>query len=407
MQDELTELGNAKYLESKYYEYIGKYNNANFIMIDFSNFKKINDTYGHDVGDKCLKTFANKLKIFFKKSILIRLHGDEFAVVTYRTEEEIKKLLDLIDLNINVEVESGLLPLKFGFNAGSTKVSEDLVNTQAKADYMMYYAKKNKNKYQAYDSEIFQKKLNEQLFLDDFGKKINTEDFSYYGRNLYDINDEETKFIQVYTKDLEGHNILSGLSYATLRKNSQIAKFDMFNLQNLIGKICMIENDNRFIINIDYKSLLSIKGLVDFLEHIKVSTINGISNIILSIDVSGIESNEYPITIELINLLNKIGFSIRLDKLDNSIADSLLEETSPDYIKVSTNSWKSIINNRKKEELLKLKLKMYALMGNDTSIIFEQIETEEELKRLKDISPDNTTLYSGNYYSRERKLELY
>ena len=50
---------------------------------------------------------------------------------------------------------------------------------------------------------------------------------------------------------------------------------------------------------------------------------------------------------------------------------------------------------------------MYTLMGNDTSIIFEQIETEEELKRLKDISPDNTTLYSGNYYSRERKLELY
>ena len=96
----------------------------------------------------------------------------------------------------------------------------------------------------------------------------------------------------------------------------------------------MIENDNRFIINVDYKSLLSIKSLVEFLEHIKVSTINGISNIILSIDVSGIESNEYPITIELINLLNKLGFSIRLDKLDNSIADSLLEETSPDYIKV-------------------------------------------------------------------------
>ena len=406
MFDELTGLGNGKYLESNYQEYIKNFNNANFIMIDFSNFKKINDTYGHDVGDKCLKTFANKLKIFFKNSLLIRLHGDEFALVTYRSEEEIKKLLDLIDLNINAEVSSGVLPLKFGFNAGSTKVNHDLANTQAKADYMMYYAKKNKNRYQAYDNEIFQMKINEELFLDDFGKKMNAEDFSYYGRNLYDYNNEETKFIQVYTKDLEGHNILSGLSYSTLRKNAQIAKFDMFNLQNLIGKISMIENDNNYIINIDYKSLLSIKSLVDFLKHIMVSTINGINNIVLSIDVSGIESNEYPITIELINLLNKLGFGIRLDKLDNSIADTLLEETNPDYIKVSTNSWKSIINNNKKEELLKLKIKMYTLMGNDTSIIFEQVETEEDLKRLKDISPDNTTLYSGNYYSKERKLEL-
>ena len=156
MFDELTGLGNGKYLEENYYEYIKNNEYSNFIMIDFSNFKKINDTYGHDVGDKCLKTFSNKLKIFFKNSLLIRLHGDEFVIVTNKNEEEIRKLIDLIDLNINAEVNSGVLPLKFGFNAGSTKTSENLANTQAKADYMMYYAKKNKINYQSYDKEIFE-----------------------------------------------------------------------------------------------------------------------------------------------------------------------------------------------------------------------------------------------------------
>lgn len=407
MFDELTGLGNGKYLEENYYEYIKNNEYSNFIMIDFSNFKKINDTYGHDVGDKCLKTFSNKLKIFFKNSLLIRLHGDEFVIVTNKNEEEIRKLIDLIDLNINAEVNSGVLPLKFGFNAGSTKTSENLANTQAKADYMMYYAKKNKINYQSYDKEIFEKKIKEDIFLEDFGKRLNAEDFSYYGRNLYDSNSNETKFIQVYTKDLDGNNILSGLSYSTLRKNAQIAKFDMFNLQNLIGKISMIENDNTYFINIDYKSLLSVKSLVDFLEHIKLSTINGIDNIVLSIDISGIESNEYPITIELINLLSKLGFGIRLDKLDNTIADNLLEETNPDYIKISTNQWKNNLNNKKKLELLKLKIKMYSMIGNDTSIIFEQVETEDEIKYLQDLSPDNSTLYSGNYYSDEKKLKLY
>ena len=406
MFDELTGLGNSKYLEKEYPKYINEHKNANYIMIDFSSFKKINDTYGHDVGDKCLILFADKIRKLFTDSLLVRLHGDEFVIVTYSDEEKIKKLFEKVEEEIKLAVKEGIIPLKFGFNAGSVQTKSDLNEIQNKADYMMYYAKKSKIDYQPYKKDIYQTKLNQESFLLDFSKRLSAEDFSYYGRDLYNEENENAKLIQVYTKDRNGNNILSGLSYSTLRNNSQISKFDMFNIQKLINKISMIDTDYNYFINIDYKSLLSVKGMMDFIQYVKENTINGINNVILSIDLSGIETNEYPITIEIINLLSKLGFKIRLDKVDNKIADYLLEETSPNYVKVSTNLWKSVIDNYKKAELLGFKLYAYTMMGDETAVIFEQVETEREKEFLHSISPSGT-LYSGNYYSKEKKLSLY
>ncbi|MEG1575775.1 MAG: diguanylate cyclase, partial [Clostridium sp.] len=51
------------------------------IMLDIDNFKKINDTYGHDYGDKAICAVANKLRLFFRKEdIIARMGGDEFAI---------------------------------------------------------------------------------------------------------------------------------------------------------------------------------------------------------------------------------------------------------------------------------------------------------------------------------------
>lgn len=50
-----------------------------FGLIDIDNFKEINDTYGHLMGDKVLETFANELsKILGEKAIIGRFGGDEF-----------------------------------------------------------------------------------------------------------------------------------------------------------------------------------------------------------------------------------------------------------------------------------------------------------------------------------------
>lgn len=60
-----------------------------FLEMDLDHFKKVNDTYGHDMGDTVLEHFASTIKDFLKNGELFgRLGGEEFAVMLYGLNEE-------------------------------------------------------------------------------------------------------------------------------------------------------------------------------------------------------------------------------------------------------------------------------------------------------------------------------
>lgn len=72
-----------------------------FLMIDFDEFKTVNDTYGHMQGDEALKALAAALRAHFRSSdIIARMGGDEFAVFCVgiagvaQLEEKLRQLMD-------------------------------------------------------------------------------------------------------------------------------------------------------------------------------------------------------------------------------------------------------------------------------------------------------------------------
>jgi diguanylate cyclase (GGDEF)-like protein len=59
------------------------------LLIDVDQFKKVNDTYGHEVGDRALKKTASLLEHFFRdEDFVIRFAGDEFVVMILNAGEE-------------------------------------------------------------------------------------------------------------------------------------------------------------------------------------------------------------------------------------------------------------------------------------------------------------------------------
>lgn len=51
------------------------------VMLDIDNFKRINDSYGHDAGDEVLRHVAEQMLLRFEDDLVVRLGGEEFAVL--------------------------------------------------------------------------------------------------------------------------------------------------------------------------------------------------------------------------------------------------------------------------------------------------------------------------------------
>jgi two-component system cell cycle response regulator len=91
--DYLTGLYNTRYLYERLEEEFSRAHRYNIplacLMVDIDRFKRINDTYGHKIGDLVLKEFADFLKKQIRKSdIIARYGGEEFFIILPNTSKE-------------------------------------------------------------------------------------------------------------------------------------------------------------------------------------------------------------------------------------------------------------------------------------------------------------------------------
>jgi len=149
-RDYLTGLYNRRYFFDSMREYEDdiKESGEKFAvaMIDIDHFKKINDTYGHDVGDKIIVSLSEILRTSTShRDVVARFGGEEFCVVLkninrYSAKDILERIREEIEkFSFHLERETYI---KFTISIGLVMNSEDsLEDIISQADMMLYNAK--------------------------------------------------------------------------------------------------------------------------------------------------------------------------------------------------------------------------------------------------------------------------
>lgn len=146
--DSLTGLFNRRYFDIALLNELNRSRRNQYplslILIDLDNFKYINDTFGHPYGDKYLRFTADTLRNSVRRSneIIIRIGGDEFAIIAANMDlDQTKILCKAIGNEFDKNNRHHQVTLSIGVTCISPENKIDLDTIITTADKMLYRAK--------------------------------------------------------------------------------------------------------------------------------------------------------------------------------------------------------------------------------------------------------------------------
>lgn len=119
------------------------------LYIDLDGFKTINDTHGHQLGDKVLVEVGNRLSRCIRETDFVaRLGGDEFAVITsnFESHTKVEQFAKRVHSVLQENIDIGTLPCSVNASIGVAIYPDDGLDSETllrSADAAMYEVKRS------------------------------------------------------------------------------------------------------------------------------------------------------------------------------------------------------------------------------------------------------------------------
>jgi diguanylate cyclase (GGDEF)-like protein len=152
-KDPLTGVWNRRFLKDIFSKKTAEWHAANcsyhFVFLDVDNFKHMNDCYGHDYGDKVLRSLSlNFEKNLRNDGFIIRMGGDEFALLFTADDPEAVIKRSLVEMQKGMESNKQDNKLPIGISVGLVSILPGVTLSQKEiyhlADSSLYQAKDRK-----------------------------------------------------------------------------------------------------------------------------------------------------------------------------------------------------------------------------------------------------------------------
>lgn len=382
------------------------------LFIDLDDFKSINDSYGHHIGDKYLVELGKKIQSNIRSSdTLARIGGDEFVILLDEIKDE-SEVIKIINKDINISQESLNIADKIIFPQMSIGIAlypadgEDANTLLKNADAAMYHAKKTKkHSYDFYDLSLTSEVYNRVNFTKEIKQAIKNDEFVLYYQPQ--INAKEHTFIGVE---------------ALIRWNHPTKGFlNPGQFLPMVEELGLIIAINRWVIKTAFKQLytwhknglnhgtlsinMSAKQLecIECYDYIKDLLKNSLCQakwILFELTEDQFINNSKEAILRL-NKLCDLGFQIAIDDFGTGYSSlSYLSKLPINGLKID----KSFIDNvpHKKDDVAITKIIIELAKNLNLDVIAEGVEKAEQKKFLLDNGCDNI---QGYYYSKPLPLK--
>ena len=116
-------------------------------MCDIDDFKKVNDTYGHDAGDVVLKDISKIMRQFVEgQGYVCRWGGEEILILSSQGKEETKLMVEKIRRSVDNHLfvyEEKIIRCSVTIGIAAHTSGDNIENTIGTADYNLYHGKRN------------------------------------------------------------------------------------------------------------------------------------------------------------------------------------------------------------------------------------------------------------------------
>ena len=166
------------------------------LYIDLDRFKEINDSMGHEMGDRLLVEASRRLKKSVREiDTVSRLSSDEFTIILGEIDDQLsvqrvcQQLLENLSEALNLDDEIINLTASIGVSFYPDDTGDTAI-LQRNADQAMYAAKtQGRNRYQFFTSELQERALRKRQMITDLHNALERSEFEIYYQPIQDLND--------------------------------------------------------------------------------------------------------------------------------------------------------------------------------------------------------------------------
>lgn len=414
--DEITDLANRRALQENIINELCRANNKHLlaVFVDIDNFKDINDSFGHDVGDAVLWAVATRLQSHAQKdSHLIRFGSDEFLylipnlyaqeLVDQFNHDVLNTIKDVFEIGSNTFSLTASIGSAIHSVSQSTMLDKDTINQLIQnADYALASAKKRgKNHAVHFTRDIHNYLKDKTYFLANLNTDSAFDSFYLVYQPIIDLKKNCIIGAEALLRWQSGDTALSPLQFIPVLEESGkiipvgawvIDKITDFCQQqsNLLPpgfKLCF----NASVVQIRRKSFVrTLETFVPRLDH---------ANSCIEMEITeSIFADNIETVSQTLDQIRKLGVNISIDDFGTGYSSlAYLKQLPITTLKID----KQFIDDCDKGSNDAILAAIFTLANQmKLNIVTEGIETNEQLQKILALSADHPhcKLYAQGYY---------